>query len=222
MTTVKWKQAVFDCLLNLLSQHGTDTFELEDVYESESGLARLFPMNRNVRPKIRQTLQRLRDDGLLLFHGAGHYELNLQSPEIVCELVYQNLPGGTEHPALHMAQRCLRLRNTILGMEMKRRYSNLCQVCGTTVRLGQEQNYSEAHHLRPLGSPHDGPDVPGNIIVLCPNHHVMFDRGAATVLPETCFLKHTLPDVFDARATLRIEPWHKLSRKSVRYHHEII
>jgi len=86
MTTVKWKQAVFDRLLDLLRQRGTDTFELEDVYESKSGLANLFPLNRNVRPKIRQTLQRLHDDGLLLFHGAGHYELISKVPKLFASL----------------------------------------------------------------------------------------------------------------------------------------
>jgi putative restriction endonuclease len=32
-------------------------------------------------------------------------------------------------------------------------------------------------HVRPLGSPNDGPDVSGNVLCLCPNHHVLFDKG---------------------------------------------
>ncbi|MCX5892441.1 MAG: HNH endonuclease, partial [Deltaproteobacteria bacterium] len=33
------------------------------------------------------------------------------------------------------------------------------------------------HHIKPLGSPHDGPDVRENILCVCPNHHVMLDYG---------------------------------------------
>jgi hypothetical protein len=36
---------------------------------------RLYPGNRNVRPKIRQQLQMLRDRGWLEFTGRGRYRL---------------------------------------------------------------------------------------------------------------------------------------------------
>lgn len=48
-------------------------FTLADVYAHESTLAVLHPDNRNVRPKIRQQLQVLRDRGLLQFLAAGQY-----------------------------------------------------------------------------------------------------------------------------------------------------
>ena len=35
----------------------------------------------------------------------------------------------------------------------------------------------QAAHIRPLGRPHDGPDIPENILCLCPNDHVRFDYG---------------------------------------------
>ena len=38
--------------------------------------------------------------------------------------------------------------------------------------------YAEGAHIRPLGYPHDGPDVLGNVLCLCPNDHVRFDYGA--------------------------------------------
>ncbi|MCC7268444.1 MAG: hypothetical protein IT546_14060, partial [Caulobacteraceae bacterium] len=49
--------------------------ELADVYAFEDRLARLYPGNRNVRPKIRQQLQVLRDQGYLDFVGRGLYRL---------------------------------------------------------------------------------------------------------------------------------------------------
>ena len=50
-------------------------FSLADVYADESRLAAVFPENRNVRPKIRQQLQVLRDAGYLEFLGDGNYRL---------------------------------------------------------------------------------------------------------------------------------------------------
>jgi hypothetical protein len=65
-----WKQEVF----RLLDQSEVpDRFSLDDAYRFESALARKFPQNANVKPKIRQTLQYLRDLGLLEFSGRGEY-----------------------------------------------------------------------------------------------------------------------------------------------------
>jgi len=44
-------------------------------YRFERELAALYPRNHNLRPKIRQQLQVLRDAGLLKFEGQGTYEL---------------------------------------------------------------------------------------------------------------------------------------------------
>ncbi|AMW15287.1 hypothetical protein A4E84_11825 [Streptomyces qaidamensis] len=54
-------------------------------------------------------------------------------------------------------------------------YQHGCQVCGVQLetRFG---HYSEAAHIQGLGTPHDGPDRLSNMLCLCPNHHVQFDR----------------------------------------------
>lgn len=54
---------------------GRQDFTLDDVYAQEDRLHRLYPANRNVRPKIRQQLQVLRDRGYLDFVGRGRYRL---------------------------------------------------------------------------------------------------------------------------------------------------
>ena len=51
------------------------------------------------------------------------------------------------------------IRDTRLSRKMKAEYGDRCQVCGQVQRVSRDRNYSEAHHLRPLGKPHDGPDV---------------------------------------------------------------
>ena len=48
-------------------------FTLDDVYAFESVLQAKHPLNRNVRAKIRQQLQFLRDKGLVRFVGRGRY-----------------------------------------------------------------------------------------------------------------------------------------------------
>ncbi len=62
-------------LLNLLRRTGRSTFTLTEVYKFENTLASLHPKNRNVRPKIRQQLQVLRDHSLLSFLGNGVYKM---------------------------------------------------------------------------------------------------------------------------------------------------
>jgi type II restriction enzyme len=58
---------------------GRSEFKLEDVYGFERRLSELYPENRNVRAKIRQQLQVLRDNGYLQFLGRGVYRLRNQA-----------------------------------------------------------------------------------------------------------------------------------------------
>jgi type II restriction enzyme len=61
-------------ILRLTNTFAGARFSLQQMYEFESELQKVFPNNRNIRPKIRQQLQFLRDAGLLTFHGGGVYE----------------------------------------------------------------------------------------------------------------------------------------------------
>jgi len=60
-------------VLNIVRGLGRREFTLAEVYAHEAVLARLHPDNRNVRPKIRQQLQVLRDLGFIEFLGSGKY-----------------------------------------------------------------------------------------------------------------------------------------------------
>ena len=72
------------------------------------------------------------------------------------------------------------IRDTEQARSIKALYDYRCQICN--IRLeGPGGPYVEAAHIKPLGSPHNGPDVPGNIICLCPNHHVLFDIGSFVI-----------------------------------------
>ncbi len=54
---------------------GTREFELDQVYAFEAHLSSIYPANNNVRPKIRQQLQFLRDHGFIEFLSRGSYRL---------------------------------------------------------------------------------------------------------------------------------------------------
>ena len=62
--------------LGIVERLGAPEFSLGDMYKHEAELARLFPNNRNIKPKIRQQLQVLRDMGLIRFLGSGKYSLS--------------------------------------------------------------------------------------------------------------------------------------------------
>jgi type II restriction enzyme len=83
----KWRQTLFlrdqsvetrGWLLDVMKTVeaiGRVEFSLDDVYAFEGRLQLIHPNNNNVRPKIRQQLQMLRDSGYLDFLGRGQYRL---------------------------------------------------------------------------------------------------------------------------------------------------
>jgi type II restriction enzyme len=54
---------------------GKRDFTLDEVYAFDRYLGDLYPGNRNIRPKIRQQLQYLRDRGFVEFVSRGSYRL---------------------------------------------------------------------------------------------------------------------------------------------------
>ncbi len=70
-----WLVEVMKCVEDL----GKAEFQIDDVYAFEERLSRLYPDNKNVRPKIRQQLQFLRDRGYLDFISRGYYRLRSES-----------------------------------------------------------------------------------------------------------------------------------------------
>jgi hypothetical protein len=98
------------------------------------------------------------------------------------------------------------LRDTLLARTLKEMHRNQCQICGEVLHLSDGTGYSEAHHIKPLGKPHNGPDIAANILVLCPNHHVLCDYGA---------LRLDLDE-------LHLHPHHSIGGQFVNYHNKAI
>lgn len=110
------------------------------------------------------------------------------------------------------------VRNSAVGQRVKHLHDFRCQVCGEQLVTGAGP-YIEAAHIRPLGRPHDGPDHEGNILVLCPNHHVLFDFGALAVT-ETFHVLNTVTG--DVLGELRCVPRHAIDPVALAYHCEHI
>lgn len=60
-------------ILNCVNKIESEIFVLDEIYKFENGLKSKHPLNNNIRPKIRQQLQFLRDKGFLEFLGNGRY-----------------------------------------------------------------------------------------------------------------------------------------------------
>lgn len=69
------------------------------------------------------------------------------------------------------------LRDTAKAIQVKTLLKYECQLRGHFIALPSGERYAEAHHIKPLGRPHEGPDVIENIICVCPNHHAELDYG---------------------------------------------
>ena len=98
------------------------------------------------------------------------------------------------------------LRETALIRDLKILHTDTCQLCGTRLSFPDGRSYSEGHHLRPLGKPHNGPDLAENVLILCPNCHALCDYGAVRLVIKV----------------LRRETGHKISERYVRYHNSKI
>lgn len=110
-----------------------------------------------------------------------------------------------------------RIRNTAIVKDLKQAYEFECQVCGTHRFRSSTDRYAEGHHIRPLGAPHDGPDVPGNILVLCPDHHADFDYGVIDIDINSLRIRHAHDDDTDGKE-LTLHAEHNLDQSHLDYH----
>ena len=117
-----------------------------------------------------------------------------------------DLPRGASEPGRHRQEIYRILRDTNLARQIKLLHQNKCQLCGGRIELSNGNSYAEAHHIRPLGSPHHGPDVAENIIVLCPNHHVILDYGVGQL----------------SAGKISMHPKHTIGAAFIAYHNDVI
>ena len=126
---------------------------------------------------------------------------------------YLSWPDGSETLQEGFTERCLitisRLRrNTAIVQELKQLYAYQCQRCGVHTETSPSR-FIEGAHIHPLGEPHNGRDVKGNLLILCPNHHKEFDLGLWTVAED---------GVTVAPTGKSLKLLHTLDAESLQYH----
>lgn len=105
------------------------------------------------------------------------------------------------------------VRDTKIAHDIKKLYNHECQVCGTTI-ITRSGRYAEGAHIKPLGNPHDGEDSSDNLLCLCPNHHVMLDKGVFSI--DNDF------KLIGIEGGLILNKNHKLAVSNLEYHHKHI
>jgi putative restriction endonuclease len=143
------------------------------------------------------------------------YELRkILSDGSLAETPANALPPGPAPRALMTTERIV--RESQVTRAVKRLHDNICQICGNSIAT-PTGTYAEGAHIRPLGRPHDGPDVEANVICLCPDDHVRFDRGAI-VVTDALEITDTLTGT--QLGQLRTVAGHTIDAANIRYHRE--
>lgn len=105
------------------------------------------------------------------------------------------------------------VRDTKIAWQIKRLYNFKCQVCQVAIPT-KSGHYAEGAHVKPLGRPHDGDDNPDNLLCLCPNHHVMFDKGVFSITDH-------LQLIGNITGELVMNSDHQLNISNLQYHRQI-
>lgn len=104
--------------------------------------------------------------------------------------------------------------------KLKTLYENRCLFCGIQVQVDAGRYYSEAAHIRALGEPHNGPDSTENLIVLCPNHHIQFDRGVLRIRKVGSTYRVSSKFGEDVLHDRPVELLHPVGENFIRYHYD--
>lgn len=115
------------------------------------------------------------------------------------------------------------VRDAAAARRIKDLYDGQCQVCQTRIVGADGRAYSEGAHVKPLGKPHDGPDVERNILCLCPNCHVKLDTGAISIAEDWTIIDRLADSTPSTRSMLRklwVKREHGLHPDYLSYHRD--
>ncbi|WP_432928202.1 HNH endonuclease [Microbispora sp. CA-135349] len=109
-------------------------------------------------------------------------------------------------------------RDSLLASRIKSWYRDRCQICGTTLSIPAPPfTYSEAAHIQAFGGVHDGPDCVENLLCLCPNCHVLFDKGARYLTDDFRIMDAVTGQEL---GELTVHPQHHIDLSYVRQHRQ--
>ncbi|MEU9990303.1 YDG/SRA domain-containing protein [Streptomyces sp. NPDC048045] len=134
--------------------------------------------------------------------------------------------GGLEHldgerfPTTRTTSIQRIVRDAAAARRIKQLYENECQICEMRLVGSDGKPYSEGAHIKPLGNPHNGPDVERNILCLCPNCHVRLDIGAIAIGDDWSIIVRAGMFGENIRTTLKRHKRHRVHQEYVRYHRD--
>jgi len=100
-------------------------------------------------------------------------------------------------------------------LALRATYGDACQVCGRVTRVGADETYAEVHALDPPGCEEPDELAMTHGVVLCPEHHALFDLGAMAIDPDSLTLHGAdRRDRFEGHALA--ESRHTLSTEALR------
>lgn len=197
-----------------VKQHRQDGRELHVFEKDTDGLVTYLGQYVYVRDYPKTLPDRNNED-----RQAIKFELRpVEEVEVETEIA---LPEGSQNPKRKRTTSTSPERNGKLVRDLKRLYNDTCQLCGDRRLQGDDIGYSYVHHIKPLGKPHSGPDVPENVIVLCPNHHDDFDNGMLTIDPETLDIIYEY-EIELTGETVTEKRGHDLKPEYLAYHNQTI
>lgn len=123
-----------------------------------------------------------------------------------------NLPIDLASPPEKVEASITRIiRDTPTAQKIKNLYNFRCQICNTSIDLNHGKIYIEVHHIYPLSK--GGFDIESNMIVVCPNHHALFDYSSVK------FISHD--KVLINKTKYSIKHLHDFDQKSIEYNNRL-
>lgn len=118
----------------------------------------------------------------------------------------------------------IQIRNSKNVKTLKKLYKHSCAFCGkkTIGRLEPLAFYSEAAHIKPVGKPHNGSDTTNNMLILCAEHHLQFDRGLYSIKEEggSYYVDSKIPECELHNQEIEFDESHELDSESIKWHRE--
>lgn len=105
------------------------------------------------------------------------------------------------------------VRDSVIATDIKKLYKYKCQVCNEVLQT-KNGFYAEGAHIKPIGKPHNGDDAIGNLLCLCPNHHVLFDHGTFSIGSNY----DLIGDLF---GSLNVHKNHNIDEANLSYHRRV-
>lgn len=123
-------------------------------------------------------------------------------------------PDGNPHPERKKVMTSAIKRDSSVSDWVKKVHNDRCQFCGTTLvtRVG---TYSTGAHIQGLGRPHNGKDETSNLLCLCPNCHVLFDKGVLYIGKD---FKTVVNLVSGKEMPLNLNELHALDESAIAHH----